>query len=52
MATMTFKVRVKVAWWLAPYFHCLAAMCAITGREPNYERVQYWINRAITAKVG
>jgi disulfide bond formation protein DsbB len=50
MATLTTKIEVRVAWWLKPYFYVLATIHALTGCEPNYERVQYWINRAITAK--
>lgn len=48
MAMLTFKVR--IAWWLKPYFYVLATISAITGMEPNYERVNYWIKRAVTVK--
>lgn len=48
MASIALKV--SIAWWIKPYFYILATMCAITGCEPNYERVKYWINRAIKVK--
>jgi hypothetical protein len=51
MATMTLKLRVKVAWWIKPYLYGVITMCAITGCEPNQERVQYWISRAVSVKV-
>lgn len=44
-------VKVTVAWWLMPYFYVLAAMSAITGREPDWDKVTYWIDRALTAKI-
>lgn len=48
MATCALKIH--VAWWLKPYFYVLATIHAVTGCEPNYERVQYWIRKAVTVK--
>jgi hypothetical protein len=48
--TVTFTLNVSIAWWLTPYFYLLATMCAITGREPNYDRVNYWIGKAVKVK--
>lgn len=48
MAKLT--VKLHIAWWLKPYFYMLALVCAFTGREPNYERVKYWVSKAVTAK--
>jgi hypothetical protein len=49
--TVDVTFRVGLAWWLKPYFYVLATLCAITGIEPNYERVNYWIDRAIKIRV-
>ena len=51
MATESFTLKVRVAWWLTPYMYGVAIISALTGREPDWERVNRWINRAITAKV-
>jgi hypothetical protein len=45
------KIRVTIAWWLIPYFYVLASIAVLTGLEPNYDRVNYWINKAVKAKV-
>jgi hypothetical protein len=46
MATITLHVR--LAWWWKPYIYGLATMAALTGAEPNWDRVNYWIGRAMT----
>lgn len=50
MARQMLEVRVCAAWWLAPYLHCLAAVSAITGREPDEEKLSRVIARAITVR--
>lgn len=49
-STHTTTMKISVAWWLQPYCYTLAAICAITGREPNYDRVNYWIIKALSVK--
>ena len=51
MATMNMKISVKRAWWLKPYCFGVAAMSALTGREPDWAKVTRMIDRAITAKI-
>lgn len=46
-----FTVEVKTAWWLKPYFYVLAAMSALTGREPDWKKVEYWIAKALKPKI-
>lgn len=50
MATMNMKISVKRAWWLKPYCFGVAAMSALTGREPDWEKVNRMIRRAVTFK--
>lgn len=50
MAKYTTSLTVKVVWWLKLYFLCLAVTAAITGREPNWIRVNYWIRRGVKAR--
>lgn len=49
--TRTVTLRLRRAWWLTPYFWMVAAMCAITGCEPNMERVTYWVNKALSVEI-
>lgn len=46
-----FTIRVEIAWWLTPYFYCLAAFCAITGCQPDEEKLKRIIDLALTPKV-
>lgn len=50
MATMNMKISVKRAWWLTPYFYGLATVAALTGREPDWNKVNAVIRRAVTFK--
>ncbi len=50
MAIGTIAYNVRVAWWLKLYFYGLATLCAITGCEPNWQHVKYWINKGVTVK--
>lgn len=43
----TLNVRIRFAWWFKPYVYGLAAMAAITGREPDWTRVNRVIDRAV-----
>jgi len=45
------KLKVTMAWWFRPYVLGLAFMSAITGREPDWSRVQRWIDRAVRVEV-
>ena len=47
----TFTIIVKQAWWLAPYFYCLAAFCAITGCQPDEDKLKRIIDKALKPKV-
>lgn len=51
MAASTLTLKVSVAWWLKPYCYMLATISALTGMEPDWERVNYWIGRAVRVKV-
>lgn len=46
-----FTIKVTQAWWLTPYFYCLAAFCAITGQQPDEEKLKRVIDRALKPKV-
>ncbi len=50
-ADIQIKCRVVLAWWVKPYIHTVAFLCAITGQEPNLERTNYWVTRGVTIKL-
>ncbi|MBZ2208494.1 hypothetical protein [Massilia soli] len=47
----TGQVIVTQAWWLTPYFYCLAAFCALTGQEPDIDKLKAVIDRALKTKI-
>lgn len=48
---VTFVMQVKVRWWLRPYLHSVALTSYLTGMEPDYTKVQKWINRGVKARL-
>jgi hypothetical protein len=49
-STHTMTLKISLAWWLKPYIYILAAIGALTGQEPNWDRVNYWIGKAVKVK--
>lgn len=49
--TVTLKVEVKPRWWLNLYLNTLVMFCRTFRRKPNMERVGYWINRGVVARL-
>lgn len=47
----TAHIVVTQAWWLTPYFYCLAAFCAISGQQPDEDKLKAIIDRALKMKV-
>lgn len=47
----TITLDVRIAWWLRHYLFGVATMCALTGMEPNPDRLHYWIDKGVTVKV-
>jgi hypothetical protein len=47
MARPTITLRVTRSWWVMPYLHTLALLCAITGREPDMEKVTRTLMRGV-----
>ena len=41
------KITVSFAWWWQPYCYGVLAMCWLTRRMPDEERLAYWCKRAI-----
>lgn len=39
MARCTITITVKVAWWVRPYIQSVALFAAMTGLQPDLEKV-------------
>lgn len=51
MAThITIRLEVRYAWWLMPYVYTLAFFCALFAAEPNQEKLNRILNRAVTVR--
>lgn len=51
MANVNLVVKIKLAWWLRFYIYGIATMSAITGAEPDWTRVKYWVSRGMKATI-
>lgn len=51
MAKVTARVAVRWRWWFPAYMACLRVGVAVTGLEPNWDRVEWWIRRGLVARV-
>lgn len=52
MAASTVTISIRVAWWAKHYITALRLMALMFGMEPNWDRVNYWLNKAIKMQVG
>lgn len=44
------RYRISTSWWLKPYVYFVAAMSVVTGREPDWRRVERVSARAVKVK--
>ncbi len=40
-------MQVRVRWWLKWYIQSIVLVANLTGLEPNWERVEFWVRRAV-----
>lgn len=50
MAEATFTIRVSIAWWLWPYLDLLCFFCWVMDREPDEEKLERTILRALRVR--
>lgn len=50
MAQTQLCLQVSMAWWFKPYLYTLLCFCYITQHEPNYEKVDRIVRRAVRVK--
>lgn len=44
------RIKIRFAWWWPLYSYGVLAMCYITRRMPDEDRLAYWCKRAIRIK--
>lgn len=47
MASPTLLIEVRVRWWLRWYLAGVKWAAALSGRAPNWPRVERWIRRGV-----
>lgn len=45
------SLKVRMAWWWKPYCCGVAFMSGLTGQEPDWDKVNAAVRRAIRVKV-
>lgn len=45
------QISVRVAWWFWVWMHALIFFCLLMDREPDWNKVQAMISKAIKLKV-
>lgn len=48
---MGLTVEVKIAWWCLVYLHGVALSSALTGLEPDWEKVRRMVLLAVRLRV-
>jgi hypothetical protein len=51
MTQTSITITLKWRWWLKSYLFGVLLMARLVGREPNWDRVQYWIGKGIKFQV-
>lgn len=47
MESREIVVQLRMAWWFKCYMAGLVFMLRVTGAEPNWDRIDYWVRKAI-----
>ena len=52
MAKVTVTMTAWVAWWLKPYLFVWSIVCEVMGCDPDPEKLEATVLKAIRIKVG
>lgn len=44
-------IIVRRRWWLTPYLAGVKAMVLLTGLEPDWDNLRYWIRRGLYTEI-
>lgn len=50
MAHTQLSFQVSMAWWFKAYFYTLLCFCFVMQREPDYDKVDRIVRRAVRVK--
>lgn len=45
------KIVARFAWWLKPYMHVLAFLCFVTNQQPDWDKFERTVKKAIRLKI-
>lgn len=51
MAKSTVEIKVSMAWWLKPYLYGVVTVALLMGMQPDWDKVQRKIIRAMRVKI-
>lgn len=46
-----YRITVHFAWWLSPYLRSVALFALLTGMQPDYDKVERMIRRAMRTHI-
>lgn len=46
-----YRLQVHVSWWLQHYLSAVSLCAALTGLEPDMNRVRWWIARGVSLRL-
>jgi len=47
MSTTAITCKLTMRWWLRVYLECVVLTSLLTGLEPDWDKVGYWIGRGM-----
>lgn len=45
------RLRLTMRWWVPLYIQGVQLMSMVTGRDPDYRKVDYWLKKGFKAEV-
>lgn len=51
MARRILQLRVTIRWWVPLYIQGVQLMSKVTGRYPDYRKVDYWLKKGLKTEV-
>ncbi|SDE70175.1 hypothetical protein [Pseudomonas extremaustralis] len=47
MGHTTITCKITMRWWLRVYLDCVVFTANITGLNPDWDKVRYWVGRGM-----
>ena len=49
--SQTVRIHWHMTWWLRLYLQSLVMVATLTGSEPDWDKVKWWVERGVQIKV-